>query len=608
MLDTLLQFIDRLRSDAYDPRAVGVELLLIGLSVNWCMSVLRGTRGTRPLRGLLMVLIAITLVVRVLSAQMGWTRLELLYNYLIFGLAFIALVAFQPELRRAVIRAGDVSFSRRRSPQSRQINSLVKAAGHLTRNKCGALIAIQRDVDLRGWAENGTILNAELSPALLNAVFFPNSPLHDLGVIVSGNRVVAASCQFPTLESDEIDAALGSRHLAALGMSYETDALVLVVSEETGGISLADNGELHSNIPLERLPDDLSTRLHADVQVRVPRTLRTRLHQVRRAAIVAGLTGIIWYLADQASQISAGGVPMTLSITAPQPGLVVDVELPSQATVSVTLRGSTRAVEALRAAAQRTPLPAEWVLDDTRSKPGRYSVPAAELLERSAAVRARGVSIEKVLPDTVTFVVDEKAAVMMPVRVGSGRARVADVNVSPAEVRVSLRRRDLDRLAETDRAIELPLQDRLAAAEPGKTQTFERLALSPRINGVELLAVEPAEVSASLRVVGQSVTRRLSGITVRYDFSPRMLERYGVERRDPNEWLLEFDVEGERPLVESLRPQDVRALVPITRELEPPSTDFRTVEIEIILPPGVALVGPPRVVQLRLVALQAAPP
>lgn len=608
MLDTLLQFVDRLRSDAYDPRAVAVELLLIGLSVHWCMGVLRGTRGTRPLRGLLMVLIAITLVVRVLSAQMGWTRLELLYNYLIFGLAFIALVAFQPELRRAVIRAGDVSFSRRRTPQSRQIGSLVKAAGHLARNKCGALIAIQRDVDLRGWAENGTILNAELSPNLLNSIFFPNAPLHDLGVIVSGNRVIAASCQFPTLDSDEIDAAFGSRHLAALGMSYETDALVMVVSEETGRISLADNGELHENISLDRLPDELAARLRADTQARAPRTLQSRLHALRRIAIVAGLTAIIWYLADQASQISASGVPMSLNITSSRPGLVVDVEQPRPATVSVTLRGSTRAVETLRATAQRSPLAAEWVLDETRSKPGRYSVPTAELLERSQAIRTRGVSIEKVLPDTVTFLVDERVTVTMPVRVGTGAARITDVRVSPAEANVTLRRRDLERLAESDRQVELPMQSRLTGAAAGQVLAFDRLALSPRINGVELLAVEPAEVAVSLRVVGQLVTRRISGVTVRYEFSPRMLERYVVERRDPNEWLIEIDVEGERPLVEPLRPQDVRALVPITRDLEPPTAEFRTVEVELILPPGVRLVGPPRVVQLRLVALQAGPP
>ena len=110
--DTVIKLFERLGSDAYNLYVVAAELLLIGLLVNWCAGVLHGTRGTRLLRGLMVVLIAVTLIVRVLVDQLGWVRLELLYRYFILGMAFIALVAFQPELRRGLMRLGGTPFAR----------------------------------------------------------------------------------------------------------------------------------------------------------------------------------------------------------------------------------------------------------------------------------------------------------------------------------------------------------------------------------------------------------------------------------------------------------------------------------------------------------------
>ncbi len=244
-----------------EPLRVLVEVLLIGLIIWWFAAKLEGTRGTRPLRRLLLVLLVVTLAVRILTLQIDWTRLRILYNFFVAGIGITALIAFQPELRRAFIRVGDVRFARRHSPKARLIKALVAAAGSLSRNKHGALIVIERGVDLRGWAENGTLINSELSANLLTTIFFPNTPLHDLGTIVRENRILAANCQLPTVESDEHDASLGSRHLAAVGMSYESDALVLVVSEETGTISLADNGRLTRYLSLDELEHELESRL-----------------------------------------------------------------------------------------------------------------------------------------------------------------------------------------------------------------------------------------------------------------------------------------------------------------------------------------------------------
>ncbi len=113
-----------------------------------------------------------------------------------------------------------------------------------SRRKIGALIAIERETGLGGIAESGTRLNAELSAELLNTIFWPNSPLHDLGVIVSGGRVMYAGVQFPLAESGDLEKELGARHRAAVGMSQESDAVVLVVSEETGDVSIAERGQL----------------------------------------------------------------------------------------------------------------------------------------------------------------------------------------------------------------------------------------------------------------------------------------------------------------------------------------------------------------------------
>src|SRR6185312_4937416 len=127
------------------------------------------------------------------------------------------------------------------------------SASFLSRRKIGALIAIEREVGLGGIAESGTRLNADLTAELLNTIFWPNSPLHDLGVIISQGRVAYAGVQFPLAESGELERELGSRHRAAVGMSQESDAVVVVVSEETGDISVAERGQLIRKLTAEGL-------------------------------------------------------------------------------------------------------------------------------------------------------------------------------------------------------------------------------------------------------------------------------------------------------------------------------------------------------------------
>ena len=230
---------------SYDWWQVATEMLLIGLVVYWVLRFLRGTRGARMLKGIASVLIVLYLLIQLVTEQFDLERLKFLYGQFLSFASIVIIVVFQPELRRALMRLGETRLFRGFGQQvNEEIEALVESATFCSRRKIGALIAIERETGLGGIAESGTRLNAELSAELLNTIFWPNSPLHDLGVIVSHGRVAYAGVQFPLAESGDLERELGSRHRAAVGMSQESDAVVLVVSEETGDVSIAERGQL----------------------------------------------------------------------------------------------------------------------------------------------------------------------------------------------------------------------------------------------------------------------------------------------------------------------------------------------------------------------------
>ena len=273
MDDQLFNFGDFFRAiSSYPWWQVLIELLIIGAVVYWVISFLQGTRGARLLKGIVVLLITIYVVVSLLAKRFGLQRIEFLYGRFLIAAGFAIIVVFQPELRRALMRLGETRLFRGFSTQlNDDIDALVEAATFLSRRKIGAVIAIERDVGLGGIAENGTRLNAELTAELLNTIFWPNSPLHDLGVVVSNGRVAYAGVQFPLAESGELEKELGSRHRAAVGMSQETDSVVLVVSEETGDISIAERGQLLRKLTPETLRGLLSELLG---RAESPRTFR----------------------------------------------------------------------------------------------------------------------------------------------------------------------------------------------------------------------------------------------------------------------------------------------------------------------------------------------
>jgi len=551
----------------------------------------------------------------VLADQLGWVRLDLLYRYFIFGMAFIALVAFQPELRRALIRAGEMRFMQRVRPHGKLISSLVESASYLSRNRYGALVAIQRDVGLANWAEHGTQLNAEVSANLLKTIFYPNSALHDLGVIIRGNRVLAGGCQFPVAESGEVDASLGSRHRAAVGLSSESDALVLVVSEETGTISLADSGKLTRFLALDDLEEELETRLAghpATYGRRRLRTLSDAWRVLRRLLVVVPLTLVIWFLADQASLTTAEGIPVELTITH-DATLHVDLVQPLPPLFTLELRGPTRGIEGLRVAATEGPIRLKWTLPTPYARPGRPRLEKEELravIEGLPALNSRGVFVEDVSPESFEFVVDEVATLVVPVHVDAGALQVAVERVEPERVQAWLRQSDLDRLREREDELRIAadLEERLIGEPRNRVLNFSGVVLAARVGEAELLRVEPRAVDIRLRIVAERVQRRLENVRVRLAASPQVFQRYEIEVADANEWLLALDVVGDESVVNALRPQDVNAFVSLTSDQAVPSVDFRSLEVVVELPEGVTLVRASPQVQLRLVAREGATP
>ncbi|KKN70339.1 hypothetical protein LCGC14_0432050 [marine sediment metagenome] len=260
---------------SYSPIVVIIELMLIGLVVWLVTRFLRGTRGARLVKGFALLLATVYIVIRLLprtlpgEGSVGWERVEFLYGkFLLF--AFVAVVvAFQPELRRALIRLGQTTlFSSARGKAEGLADALVSSLEHLSRNKIGAVIAIERKVGLGALTMSGTALNAEITEGLLNTIFHPGSALHDMGVVISNGRVAAAGCQFPLAESGDVDLSLGSRHRAALGLAQESDAVVLVASEETGRVSLAYDGQLTLGLELSDLREMLLNLLASNTRRR----------------------------------------------------------------------------------------------------------------------------------------------------------------------------------------------------------------------------------------------------------------------------------------------------------------------------------------------------
>jgi len=241
-----------------EPYQLLVEVVLIWAVVYLIVRFLRGTRGAGVVKGVALLLLVGTLVLAVLGRGSGFDRLNYLYSNFVAFFSLILIIVFQPELRRALTRIGEASLFRGGGlRKARVIEELLASVEYLSKSKIGVLVAIERQVGLQGVIDVGTRLDAEVSQELLNTIFWPGSALHDMGVVIRGDRIVSAGSQFPLADGEGLPQELGSRHRAAIGLSQESDALIVIVSEETGTISIAERGTLTRRLSL----DDLRTAL-----------------------------------------------------------------------------------------------------------------------------------------------------------------------------------------------------------------------------------------------------------------------------------------------------------------------------------------------------------
>ncbi len=244
---------------SYSLGSVLLEIAIIWLVVLVVVKFLQGTRAAGAMKAVLVVLLAATAIVQVIGGGESLPRLALLYDRLLAVVVIGLVVIFQPELRRALIRLGEAPLLRSTTDAAGEVvDPIVEACAYFSKSKFGAIIVVERRVGLAGLVEGGTRLDAALSTQLLQTIFFPGTALHDLAVVVRGKVIHAAGVQLPMADPEEMpDPSFGARHRAAMGLSRETDALVVIVSEESGDIRLVERGRLGQ--PLS--PDELRTAL-----------------------------------------------------------------------------------------------------------------------------------------------------------------------------------------------------------------------------------------------------------------------------------------------------------------------------------------------------------
>ena len=228
-----------------------LDITIVLFLIYKAFGLLKGTRAWQLLKG-----IVVLVIVTYLSSYFKLTILNyILTSVMSYGVIMLIIV-FQPELRRALEQLGTTNKLSRILGMDKDLNAKKKenvykiaiAAVELAKNKKGALIVIERDIKIQDIISTGIIMNSEISPQLLVNIFEPNTPLHDGAVVISDNKIAAASCMLPLADDKDIARELGTRHRAAIGISKESDALVVVVSEETGRMSIAKDGTLIADV------------------------------------------------------------------------------------------------------------------------------------------------------------------------------------------------------------------------------------------------------------------------------------------------------------------------------------------------------------------------
>ncbi len=216
-----------------------LDILIVSLIIYRIILLIRGTRAVQMLSG-----IALIIIIYFLSGKFQLQTLHWLLQTFLGSILVVIVILFQTDIRRALTQMGKTPFHLSGSVANREVEEIVRAATYMARRRIGALLVMEQDTGLRDYLDTGHRLDARLKAELLVAIFLPASPMHDGGVIIHKGKIHSAGCLLPLSQNPAIDKRYGTRHRAALGLSEETDAIVLVVSEETQEISLVQQGRI----------------------------------------------------------------------------------------------------------------------------------------------------------------------------------------------------------------------------------------------------------------------------------------------------------------------------------------------------------------------------
>jgi len=237
---------------------IAFEIAILWWVIYAVLVFIKGTRAVQLLKGLIVIALLFFLVEKLGLNAVSWILTKIL------ALSVIGfLIIFQPEIRRGLARIGQFGIF---TAKEQIVDELVKAAEWLSERKYGAIIAIEREVGLGSYIESGVNLDSKVNRELLETIFMPNTPLHDGGVVIQMDRITAAGCLFPLAQDSQLAKQQGTRHRAAVGLTEETDAVVIVVSEETGAISIVVGGKLTRDLPGESLGRVLTNLLYRQKQ------------------------------------------------------------------------------------------------------------------------------------------------------------------------------------------------------------------------------------------------------------------------------------------------------------------------------------------------------
>ncbi len=255
-----------------------IEIVVLAMIIYYCMRLVRGTRGAPIVMGFAIVMVVLTALTLALDLEV--LRLLLRNFFAFFAVAII--VIFQPEVRRIFANLGSLPTFASAHETRAKIEVLIKTVERLADVRIGMLVAIEQSIQLQDVVESGVVVDCEVTSEMIETIFFPNNAMHDGGIIIRGDRITHAACIFPLTQRQGLSASLGTRHRAAIGLSEETDAAVIVVSEETGAISYAHRDQLVRNVSIEQLRDFLTNIL---LTTHPPRSLMEWLRSlVRRPA------------------------------------------------------------------------------------------------------------------------------------------------------------------------------------------------------------------------------------------------------------------------------------------------------------------------------------